>query len=915
MLAKALRRLAKVESVETVLVRDMNLALALNHCIRGRLLCSEGSSDDHDKQDQSEESQQRRKRRKVGLPEGEHCFSFKCDRPFVDPVYIVDLFKKKVANGCVPTIEKIACARQAISALDLLGPMSISNIFHACKVGYFIHKELLAALGRKVVHCESLLKSFRDVNMCMMLNSLGMLEKHRKDLSRSLVDPKDTAGGQALFPGCAELVQVLVHECIKREAFGEHEASERGMANIIHALGWLYKDGASIDSDRGGGVLADLLIRKMLDTGSIQRCTVKELCMILHGLANMHYERAEIVGQLCDEIKEWLEIRQMRASADTQQKILRYRKLFGEGVDVFTELGANEVSLVMWALGKLNHRNAPLLESLAIEVQGCVKQLNAQGISNIVYGMAQLGYRNNRILDAISSELMAGNRLRRFKSQGLSNVTFGFARLGYRNDAMMLALGRETINPNTVKGFSDKNLGNLVYSWSKLGDRTNTVLDGLTLEIIKPSRLNGFDCEALANVVGGLGECWYSKPRVNEALRGALLQARVRGNLGARSLGMLFSGFGKLGQMDVRLFEMLCDETRKALVAGKVDEAASVTILLGLGWCPGFDEDLVVALLESIESPSQMLSSSVVSCLCGLTLLAPEILEREKGVSACNSLMNRISVELRRPERLLALTPQNTAIVCWLVGRLRYHDKDLLESLIARYLRGSEAGNKLPDDVILLVYACSVFQHQHSLFFHKLKKWLEIKTRQSFDINRLVDLTWEVGTQGTNQRAGHGGSPTVVPQFSFEQLVSDLHVDAGMVSLVVGFERGLALKARRRGVSKRASELRKEMDRLSIPFEQRLTVGCMHAGVVLDEHPVVVWVMEPQEYFINKVKGGIVLSGRSKFQLQCLRRNGLQIVTIPYFDWDGRNSEDRQLLLRTRLADCGVPSAAGQAIA
>lgn len=739
----------------------------------------------------------------MGLPPGEHCFRLDCKQPFIEPWYIVDLFKTKVGCGHRPSIEKVKCANVALGALDLLGPIAVSNIIHACKRGAFIHKGLLSALGNRILECKSLMKSFKDVHMSMMINSLAMLEKHRLEHSRAFRTPEKTLGGAALFPGCENVVKALVHECVRRETFGDNEPNEWSIANIIHGLGWLYKDAATVADDHGGIVLVDMLLDKLFHNGRVRRCSVMELSIIVHGLGNMKVMRKTAMDRLCSEIRSWLLLQRMGPSMDTTRKIFRDRKIQDENIVRMTEIGPIQLGTLMWSLGRLNYRWEEFLEILGLEVQKQLPQMNVVSISAVLFGMAELQYAIPAVLNAASTTIVNENRLRKFHDHALANLTYSLGRLDYKNDAVLQALANETTSVSKMSKISDLNLANIVFSWSKLGSKFAVrVMESASLEIVRPGRLQGMPHQALVGLVCGFGESWFNRPRVVEELSIEVKRRANEKGFEVRDAGHLIQGFAKMGSSDEHLVIMLSNSSQNLLELRRWPVGGSIAVLQGLGWYYApidsthgtINATFVEQLLRGFLRADALPASAAVSGLRAIALLYPHALSLvdERIVKSVLKLFSEV---LQKPECIEALRTWQAPAMCLALAKLRYYDKDLLNCLISQYLKNCLQGARLDDDGTVILFACGVFEHHHEHFFLAYKTWMQ--RRHLADNSNATRMLFEMGFCGL-ERTGPNGSvakPQVdmAPQpfrFSFRSLVLSLKLDATSLRSALEFERG-----------------------------------------------------------------------------------------------------------------------------
>ena len=138
---------------------------------------------------------------------------------------------------------------------------------------------------------------------------------------------------------------------------------------------------------------------------------------------------------------------------------------------------AQEISMCLWAMGKLQCRNARLEQSLAVAVGRKLREFTSQGLSNVVYSFAALDAEacDPPLLHKIVSRLCA--IFKTFNAQEVANTLSSLAKLG-----LMRALGNDTGTysqfqraaeaavRHRAKDFSPQNLANAMWSIAKYQD-------------------------------------------------------------------------------------------------------------------------------------------------------------------------------------------------------------------------------------------------------------------------------------------------------------------------------------------------------------------------------------------------------------------------------------------------------------
>eukprot|EP00873_Tetraselmis_striata_P037054 jgi/Tetstr1/457318/TSEL_043922.t1 len=124
-----------------------------------------------------------------------------------------------------------------------------------------------------------------------------------------------------------------------------------------------------------------------------------------------------------------------------------------------------DISHLTWALARIGHYDAKLLDAMALRAAATLDAFSAQAIANTVWGLASLGKYSAPLLDAVAAA--APRRLAEFSNQGLVNLAWSFAQLDYVSPKPLFrAVAREA--DGRVGGMSPLGVASLVNSFADL---------------------------------------------------------------------------------------------------------------------------------------------------------------------------------------------------------------------------------------------------------------------------------------------------------------------------------------------------------------------------------------------------------------------------------------------------------------
>jgi hypothetical protein len=219
------------------------------------------------------------------------------------------------------------------------------------------------------------------------------------------------------------------------------------------------------------------------------------------------------------------------------------------------QFNEQELSNLIWGLGKLHYADAALFDHLLRCVASKLHAFTPQGIANVAWGIATAGHADvplfRRLLAKCVRELPAND------VQGLANMLWASAAIGVRDDAFMAAATAECCR--RVDDLSPQQLANVLWACATLGWADPRAV--ARLADAAAARSGGFEPQALSNCAWAfarLGAAGGVRPSVFEALAAAALpKAR---SLSAQGCANLLWAFASAGAPHPRLFEAVAHQ-------------------------------------------------------------------------------------------------------------------------------------------------------------------------------------------------------------------------------------------------------------------------------------------------------------------------------------------------------------------
>jgi hypothetical protein len=134
-----------------------------------------------------------------------------------------------------------------------------------------------------------------------------------------------------------------------------------------------------------------------------------------------------------------------------------------------------------------------LLDVIAAEAAGRVRDFNPQELSNTAWAFATAGHVAPALLNAIAAE--AAGRVREFNQQELTNTAWAFATAGHAAPALLDAIAVEATE--RVGDFNEQGLSNTAWAFATAGHAAPVLLDAIAADAA--GRVGDFTPQALAN--------------------------------------------------------------------------------------------------------------------------------------------------------------------------------------------------------------------------------------------------------------------------------------------------------------------------------------------------------------------------------------------------------------------------------
>ena len=189
------------------------------------------------------------------------------------------------------------------------------------------------------------------------------------------------------------------------------------------------------------------------------------------------------------------------------------------------QLGAQDVAMVSWAVGRLGFFHQELLDCLAVRAETALGDFTPQGLSNTVWAFASLNRYPVSLLDAIATRVVTGALpLSGFTGQGVANLAWAYAKLDYVKPAGFMEVIAAEAAPR-LEEFSAQSICSLVVSAADLVCPCPALFEAVDAQVV--SRLpefRGAYSESLMSSYASLGyNSSAALPLLGEAAEHALL--------------------------------------------------------------------------------------------------------------------------------------------------------------------------------------------------------------------------------------------------------------------------------------------------------------------------------------------------------------------------------------------------------
>ncbi|GMH44117.1 hypothetical protein BSKO_12051 [Bryopsis sp. KO-2023] len=421
---------------------------------------------------------------------------------------------------------------------------------------------------------------------------------------------------------------------------------------------------------------------------------------------------------------------------------------------------------VVWSLGKLEHYHESTMEIVSKEIFRRLSSFHVRDLIGVLQGLVALEHNDNDLLDALCEKICEEDILQRFSDESFATAIHLLGELRYRNSLAMDRVGTEACKPHRVENLGDRELNRVIEGLAMVGYQKRDVLGALFGEMFRRKRLENYSSSDLMAIVRSVHRLKYMDAglirdlsselvklgRLGEFDEGELLQIlRAMGSIGYRefevlnpiAVEMIMQGrlhrfskqgladmafnLGKLKYKDKKVLRRLSGEICSPNRLRDFNPMEMGRIIRGFGESEFFYERVAVELLKRMQyslssfTDPRDLSGMVRSLAYVKNEMGPAFISIRLA-----PFLEHVCSECTYPEILELFGLQSSMVMCWGLSQLRYHDRDLFDFLLNRFVECAEKGSFAyqPEHVLVALDSCTRVHHRCERFVKFVGWWL-----------------------------------------------------------------------------------------------------------------------------------------------------------------------------------------------
>eukprot|EP00803_Ostreobium_quekettii_P009776 evm.model.scf_316.5 EVM.evm.TU.scf_316.5 scf_316:79471-83838(-) len=432
-------------------------------------------------------------------------------------------------------------------------------------------------------------------------------------------------------------------------------------------------------------------------------------------------------------------------------------RLISEAKKVLTSIDPGSLAMIMYACGKVGHRDLEFLDQIGQQVLqiGDLSVFESRHIALMVYSLGSLLHSAQRefskvkgskpvsflckdeLLEALVQELLSPSRADGLAEQDLANSLHGLAQLEYGDKSMVGKLLEEAARPEHLTRFLEQELTTIIkavgclglfghatvtllvheacvqerlarykamelasmfYSFGRYRLEDRAPIAALAREVSRPDRMAAFEEYQLSNVIYALDQTRCTDSRIVVSLaREAARSDRLR-NFENRHLANLIYSLGRLELEDCDVAEALVAEVLQSGRIARLDAKHLSLVVFGLAHLPvGNKASHARALCRQICRPrrlQQFTNEQMYNVVHSLLQMG------FKAPRLLNGIMQRVSSQ----DSLVALHPNRLAMFVYMFARLHMQPSPALYDILYDVTRPQQLQLVSRRPLVLLAY-------------------------------------------------------------------------------------------------------------------------------------------------------------------------------------------------------------------
>ena len=507
-----------------------------------------------------------------------------------------------------------------------------------------------------------------------------------------------------------------------------------------------------------------------------------------------------------------------------------------------------------------------ILDVLAPEAISKLQYFNCQELSNMLWSYAKMKSTNSLLFNTAGDFLVGLDNLGEFKPQELSNIIWSYATAGESHPRLYKIFADHIVAMKELRNFWPQALSNILWSYATAGEAHPKLFSKLGDHIVAMKDLNAFKPQALSNIVWAYATTFQSHPRLFSKFADHIITMMDLGLFKPQALSNIIWSFATTGQTHPKLYKKLADH---------------------------------IASLDDLNRFIPQELSNIVWSYATTSQSHPR-------------LFSKVSVHISTLDDLSEFLPQDSSNILWSYATAGESRPFLFQTLADMAI--SRCNDFKPRELSNLLWACAtvgiIDRHLFASFAPAVKSVMGHCSSQA-----LANIAWSYAVANVNEPLLFDADFIDVCQARANDFSSEgygqLHqwqLWQNEIKSGINLPPALREKCRQAFVSQSYQSSTFQDDVISVllsismsPKDEFLTLSGyrLDALVKVNGEKVGIEVDGPYHFMNQEPTGSTLLKRRQVSTL-----DGIHIVSVPYWDWDGFGMEDhtkKRQYLRSKL--------------